>query len=577
MAGSGTRIRIGMEERRQFMAYFSSIGLSGTLLPGVLWARLHGQDESWLTEDVVADAEKIAGLQFTEEERALMLSDLQEFVKDYEEIRQAGIENSVPPAIQFNPRLPGISFEAAQRPQRFTQPEHVKRPDDLDSVAFWPVLELVELLRTEQVSSLELTEMYLSRIKKYNPVLKCVITVTEELALKQAKRADAEIAAGKYRGILHGIPWGAKDLLATKGYRTTWGAITHKDQVLDYDATVVQRLEQAGAVLVAKLAMGELAWGDVWYGGKIRNPEKPDEGPHGSSAGSAAATAAGLLPFSLGSETYGSIVSPATQCGVTGLRPTYGRVSRHGAMALSWSMDKIGPICRSAEDCAVVFDAIRGPDGKDITVTEFPFNWDARFDVTKLRVGYVKSEFEKERKDEPLWRQHDLDTLEVLRSIGIELIPIELPQESVSAMSFILTAEAGAAFSHLVYSGREDQLVRQGEDAWPNVFRQAHFIPAVEYIQANRLRTKLMQSMAELMADIDVYVIPTYADSNLLLTNLTGHPMVVAPNGFKEDSTPTSISMVGKLYGEAKLLRLAKAYQEVTDFHREHPDLEEEL
>jgi Asp-tRNA(Asn)/Glu-tRNA(Gln) amidotransferase A subunit family amidase len=456
----------------------------------------------------------------------------------------------------------------------FTAPRNtaVERPANLDDLAFLPVTALSELVRTKKVTSVELTRMYLSRLKKYGPRLECVITLTENLGLSQARRADEEIAAGRYRGPLHGIPWGAKDLLATKGIRTTWGAMPYKDQIFDLNAAVVERLEEAGAVLVAKLTMGALAWGDVWYGGKTRNPWNYKEGSSGSSAGSASATAAGLVGFAIGTETWGSIISPATVCGVTGLRPTYGRVSRAGAMALSWSMDKIGPICRSVEDCALVFDAIYGPDGKDLTVVDLPFNWDPALDLKSLRIGYLKKAFDKDYPE----KKNDEASLGVLRSLGLELVPFDLPEDQpVNAISFILNAEAAAAFAELTLTNRDDLMVRQGKDAWPNVFRQANLIPAVEYIQANRVRTLLMEEMAEKMKNLDVYVAPSSDDNNQLLTNLTGHPAVVVPNGFDEKGMPTSISFIGNLFREAETLRVAQALEEATSFHLKHPTLKE--
>jgi len=558
--------------RRAFLGFFSSIGLGSTLLPGVLWANLQEQNKMSITTQMLAEAEKVAGLTFDGAERQLMLEGLQEYLEAYEQIRHVPIENSVPPALQFNPVLPGVSVERAGGKPVRSKPGVVKRPKDLEDVAFWPVTKLSELVRSRQVTSVELTQMYLDRLKKYDPKLLCVVTLTEELALKQARQADAEIAAGNYRGPLHGIPWGAKDLLAVKGYKTTWGAMPYKDQVIDADATVVQRLEAAGAVLVAKLTLGALAWGDVWFGGTTKNPWNLEQGSSGSSAGPGSATAAGLVGFSIGSETWGSIVSPSTRCGVTGLRPTFGRVSRAGAMALSWSMDKLGPMCRSVEDCALVLDAIYGPDGQDPTVVDVPFGWNAHLDVTKLRVGYLKSAFEEERENKA-WQAFDHASLEKLRSLGVKLVPMELPDYPVSALSFILSAEAAAAFDELTRSNRDDLMVRQIKDAWPNVFRQARMIPAVEYIQANRLRTKVMAAMQQLMTDIDVYVTPSFAGGNLLLTNLTGHPQVVLPNGFMENGSPTSISFVGKLFGEAETLAVAKAYQDATDFHLKHPAL----
>ncbi len=566
-------ISLAKVNRRQFLAYFSAAGLSTTLLPGVLWARMQENPAATVTKGMLAEAEKIAGLEFTEAERDLMLQDLDEYLQSYKDIREVELQNSEAPALLFNPVVPDQSFKARREPSKYSKQEEVRAPSKLEDVAFWPVTRLAELIRTRQVTSVDLTRMYLSRLKKYDTQLQCVVTLTEELALRQAKQADQEIAAGNYRGALHGIPWGAKDLLATKDYKTTWGAASHKEQVIDMDATVVQRLESAGAVLVAKLTLGALAWGDVWFGGKTKNPWNPEEGSSGSSAGPASATAAGLVGFAIGSETWGSIVSPATRCGVTGLRPTFGRVSRHGAMALSWSMDKLGPMCRSVEDGALVFEAIYGPDGHDTTVVDLPFNYDANVDVTKLRVGYLKTAFEEQREENEEWRVFDLRSLDVLRSLGIELVEMELPDEPIDAMAFILSAEAGAAFDDLTRNNRDDLLVRQERNAWPNVFRHAHMIPAVEYIQANRLRTRVMEKMAEIMHDIDVYVAPSFVGSNLLLNNLTGHPCVVLPNGFKKTGSPTSISFVGNLFAEAETLAVAHAYQSATDFHLQRPQL----
>ena len=416
--------------------------------------------------------------------------------------------------------------------------------------------------------------MYLGRLEKYGPKLECVITLTEELALEQARRADEEIAAGKYRGPLHGIPWGAKDLLAVKGYKTTWGATPYKDQVIEEDAAVVKRLEEAGAILVAKLTLGALAWGNVWYGGQTRTPWDYEQGSGGSSAGSGATTAAGLVGFAIGTETWGSIVSPSSACGVSGLRPTFGRVSRDGAMVLSWSMDKIGPMCRSVEDCAIVFDAIYGPDGKDLSVIDAPFNWDAGLDIKTLRIGYLEKAFEEEREDQEEWKAIDKVTMEKLRAMGLNLVPIELPDLPINALNFILDAEAAAAFDALTRSNRDDLLVRQIKNAWPNAFRKARLVPAVEYIQANRVRTMLMHAMAEILSEIDVYVAPSHVGDNLLLTNLTGHPCVVLPNGFRKDGTPTSISFMGTLFGEAETLAVARAYQDATGFHEKHPTLQ---
>ena len=522
------------------------------------------------TRDIEA-TEKIIGLKFTQKERKMMQDNLRRNRSSYEELRKVSLQNHVPPALLFNPAVSGLRSEKKERAGSAPEKRVVEMPENIEDLAFYPVTALSQLIRERRITSTQLTRMYLERLKKYGPHLECVITLTEGLALEQARRADEEIAAGHYRGPLHGIPWGAKDLLATKGVKTTWGAKPYEGQIIDEDATVVRRLEEAGAVLVAKLTMGALAWGDVWFGGKTRNPWNLEQGSSGSSAGSAAATSAGLVGFSIGTETWGSIVSPSTRCGVTGLRPTFGRVSRYGAMALSWSMDKIGPIGRSVEDCVLVFDAIYGPDGQDLTVVDLSFNWDPSLPLQDIRIGYLKKAFEEDYSS----KKNDEAVLKVLRSLGVELIPIELPQLPVDSLSFILNAEAAAAFDALTRSGRDDLLVRQQTRAWPNVFRQARFIPAVEYIQANRIRTLLMQAMVEKMKDMDVYVAPSYGGNNLLLTNLTGHPAVVVPNGFDEKDSPTSISFIGDLFEEAKVLRVAKAFQEATDFHSKHPEMKD--
>ena len=411
--------------------------------------------------------------------------------------------------------------------------------------------------------------MYLARLKRLDPVLKCVVTLTEERAREQARRADAEIAQGRYRGPLHGIPYGLKDLLAARGYRTTWGAEPYVDQHLDFDAAVVEKLEAAGAVLAAKLSVGALAWGDVWFGGMTRNPWNTEEGSSGSSAGPAAAVAAGLVGFAIGTETWGSIVSPCTRCGVTGLRPTFGRVSRRGAMALSWSMDKIGPIARTVEDCALVFAAIHGADPRDPSAVDYPFNWDAGRRAADLRVGYVRSAFAAEREN----KAQDEAALQVLRGLGIQLVPLELPDLPIMPMQVILQAEAAAAFDDLTRSGRDNLLARQVRDAWPNTFRVSRLVPAVEYVQANRVRTLAMRQMHAALQELDAYVCPSFEGDNLLLTNLTGHPCVTVPNGRTEKGSWPSLTFMGKLYGEAEALLLAKAYQDATEWHTLRPGL----
>ena len=533
------------------------------------------------TPEDIAAAQTLLGLNFTPEQHAQMLEIITGRREQYQAIRAAQLENSVPMALNFSVAASEPEPAAVPRSYAISAQPAVTRPADLEDAAFYTVAQLAQLIRTRQVSSLELTEMYLTRLKRHDAQLKCVAAYTEALAYEQAKRADSEIARGQYRGPLHGIPWGAKDLLATRGAPTSWGAKPFEGQQIDMDATVVRRLEAAGAVLIAKLSLGALANGDVWYGGMTRNPWDTSEGSSGSSAGAGAATAAGLVGFSIGSETMGSIVSPSTRCGVTGLRPTFGRVSRYGAMALSWSMDKLGPMCRSVEDCALVFSAIYGPDGKDMTVTPQPFAWDPALDPRTLRVAYVASAFESEaakddEEKDALYRLH-LDNsravLHVLRDAGFVLQPIELPQRDTSGLWLILAAEAAAAFDAITRDGQVDSMARQDDSAWPNIFRAARFIPAVEYINANRIRSLLMADMARVMQEADVIVVPSYGANALLISNLTGHPAVVLPNGFSDKRTPTSISFIGGLHQEAQTLAVAKAYQDATDWHRHYPDL----
>lgn len=557
-------------DRRRFMAFLGGFGVAG-LAADQLWA---AATQGAITAADIGYSARIAGLDFTEDERDLMLEGLDELRENYAEIRTVPLDNSISPALHFDPRLPGFKYDPGPRQFRPSHPSTIPAPTDDEELAFLPVTQLAQLIRTRKVTSVALTQMYVERLKRYDPTLHCVITLTEERALAQAQRADREIAAGRYRGPLHGIPWGAKDLLAVRGYPTTWGATPFKEQQFDEDATVVRRLDKAGAVLVAKLTMGALANGDVWFGGKTRNPWNPEEGSRGSSAGSSAAVAAGLVGFAIGTETRGSILSPCTRCGATGLRPTFGLVSRHGAMALSWSMDKIGPICRAVEDCALVFDAINGPDGRDETVIEMPFSWDVDRDPGALRVGYVRSAFEAEpSENQREWHDFNMATLEAVRSMGIDLIPLELPKVPISALGFILRVEAAAAFDEITRTNVDDTLVRQDPSAWPNRLRTARAVPAVEYIQANRVRRIAMREMARILDDIDVYLSPTRGD-NLRITNLTGHPAVVVPNGFRANGTPTSITFCGNLFRDSEAMLLARAYQEATDFHLSHPSME---
>ena len=536
------------------------------MIAAALAAHCTSVDETAIESRGVESAAGLIDLQLTRAEIDSMLTGLADQLRSYQSMREVPVGNDVRPALVFDPVPKGRGRSGGGDLLKVSPTDRRELPDDMEDLAFWTVRDLAELIRTRQITSTQLTRMYLERLKRHGPTLECVITLTEERALEQAARADEELASGKYRGLLHGMPYGAKDLLAVKGYRTTWGAEPYREQTIDETAAVVKKLDEAGAVLVAKLTLGALAWGDVWYGGMTKNPWNLEQGSSGSSAGSASATSAGLVAFSIGTETWGSIVSPCTRCGVTGLRPTFGRVSRTGAMALSWSMDKIGPICRSVEDCAIVFDVMHGPDGADPSVVDAPFRYEYDEDIDLLRIGFLPEDFESDDS----FHESDSIALDVLREMGIDLIPIELPDYPVYPLGIILSAEAAAAFDELTRSGRDDLLVRQIRNAWPNVFRTARFIPAVEYIQANRIRAMIMRDMEDI--DVDIYISPSFGE-NLLLTNLTGHPCVVLPNGFDDDGNPVSITLIGQPFEEGELLAFARAYQERTGFHLKHPPL----
>jgi len=523
-------------------------------------------------QDSIFQAMKLFGLDFTQEEVDSLRGGLEDNLSDFRKIRMQPLLNDLPYSLAFVPPVNLDHISSEQLEVDFQLPGQVEMPANIEELAFYSVADLSVLLQTGKVTSLELTKMYLSRLKRFGDTLQCVVSLTEELAMEQAKQADEEIAAGRYRGPLHGVPYGVKDLLAVEGYKTTWGAMPFKDQEINYTATVVEKLEAAGAVLVAKLTLGALAWGDVWYGGVTKNPWNLEQGSSGSSAGPASAVAAGLVPFAIGSETWGSIVSPSNRCGIMGLRPTFGRVSKYGAMALSWSMDKLGPMCRDATDLALVFDAIRGSDGKDLEVLkDYPFNYE--YDVYKvknLRVGYLKGIFEASDYN----KSNDSTTLALLRNQGLKMIEKELPTEiPTSALGFILSAEAAAAFDELTRSNQDDELTRQIINAWPNVLRSARFIPAVEYIQANRLRYLLVQQFNEMMADIDVLIAPSFGGDQLLMTNLTGHPCVVLPNGSYEAGSSGTITLLGNHFDEASILSFARYLQALTPFEDEHPQM----
>ena len=632
-------------DRRAFLNACTRAGIASPLLPGILLTLAAQAQEATpganlatappdlarITPEMLDQAAVLAGVgPFTAEQKKMMLDGLNDQRDAYARIRTLNLPNSVPPAFVFHPGPPAkpaesrVAFAGVQPQLVFDDSSaQLKAPANIEDLAFATVLELANLIYRRKITSLALTQMFLARLKRYDPKLHFVITLTEERALAQARAADEDLENGLYRGPLHGIPWGAKDLLAVKDYPTTWGAGGFEQQSFKENATVVQRLDDAGAVLVAKFTLGALAMGDKWFGGRTRNPWNPAQGSSGSSAGSASAVAAGCVPFAIGSETLGSISSPSTRCGCTGLRPSFGLVPRTGAMALSWTMDKLGPIARCVEDCALVLDVIHGPDGKDLSAAvSADFNWNPQFDWNKLRVGYLKSEFDpppplpfkeapanestedkKKREDandamqnararRDYDRRYELAALDKLRAMGVDLIPVELPKMPWDAMVALLTAEAAAAFDELTMTGRDRLLTEQGAEDWPNDFRIARFYPAVEYIQANRARSLAIRQVSALFDQVDVIVTPT-TDAQLMATNLTGNPAIILPNGLRgadappppaiDDGdhddiggpgTPVSLTFLAGLYQDAKLAAFARAYQEATGFQRLHPGLD---
>ena len=584
------------------MAYFSSIGLGSTLFPGVLWAQAQQQQAPEITKETIAAAEQIADVSFTDEERTAIARGLQQARNSIDQLHKVPLDMSVLPAIVFDPVPPGEKLPPKSKAGMVRARVPVmSRPGSLEELAYATVSQLSQLVHARKVKPTELTEMYLSRLKRYDPQLHCVITLTEDRARAQAKAADEEIARGKYRGPLHGLPWGAKDLLAVKGYPTTWGAGLYKDQSFDYDATVVRRLDEAGAVLIAKLTLGALAQGDRWYAERTRNPWNAETGSSGSSAGPASATAAGCVAFAIGSETNGSITSPSRVCGLSGFRPTFGRVPRTGAMALSWTMDKLGPICRSAEDCALVFDAIHGPDEIDHSVKSYPFNWNANTKPSQLRIAYIKSHFEGTRNDGTPFRSEEaLNVLEVLKSLGAKLTPIDEPTPTSGYLAQLtLNAECGAAFQGDTLNGQIKEL--ETYSTWPNTFRTAQFLPAADYVNAQRVRTRLCKEWWNLFQDHDVILTPR---ENTSVTNITGTPSIVVPTGFavpqapppggfggpppvthtdslraaalrppapSKTPLPTWIYIMGPIFQDEKILAVAHAFQQSTSFHLKRP------
>jgi Asp-tRNA(Asn)/Glu-tRNA(Gln) amidotransferase A subunit family amidase len=563
--------------RRRFLGCFSAIGLGGTLLPGALAAV--AQTAETITFEMLDAAQAIAGISFTRGEQERILDRLNGSgspIPAFGVMRDAELGNDTQPAFVFNPIPPGKALSTDRRPLR-RRPLDVEMPASDEELAFLPVTHLSRLIETRQVRSIELTELYLARLREHGPRLFCVVNLTEDIARRQALQADREIAAGEYRGPLHGIPWGLKDLLAVRGTKTTWGMTPFQDREIDVDSTVYEKLTEAGAVLVAKLSTGALAVGARWYGGLTRNPWNTEQDAAGSSAGPGSATAAGLVGFSLGTDTGGSIIAPSTRNGLTGLRPTFGRVSRYGGMVLAWTQDTVGPMCRSAEDCALVFDAIHGPDGRDNTLIDMPFNWDAMADPTRLRVGYLRSQFEGEVNNtgdpertalERQTRNNNQEALSVIRSLGVEVIPFELPDVPVETIDFLRYVETSAAFYEVTMNGQLAETERGPEQSVrPIEIRAAHFTPAVEYVQGNRMRMRIMQQVDEALGDLDLYL-----GLDIPLTNRTGHPAVSVPSGFHQGS-PTALHMTGKLFGEAELLLLAHAFQVSTDHQAQHPVL----
>lgn len=528
------------------------------------------QDTAFKKSDLMSSA-KVFDMRFTQKEIDTLYSDVLDNVLNYQAMHKLSLNNSVPLSLWQNPVVPGMTFNKIQKPIIWNK-VNASVPTNKNDLAFYSIEQLAFLLKNKKISSVELTQFFIDRIKKWGDTLQCVITITQDIAMEQAKKADAEIAAGKYRGLLHGIPYGLKDLFAVKGTKTTWGAAPYKNQTIDEDAFVYTQLKEAGAVLVAKFTLGALAMGDYWYGGRTKNPWNINYGSSGSSAGSTSATVAGLVPFAIGTETYGSIISPSTTCGATGLRPTFGSVSRSGAMALSYSLDKVGPICRSAADAAIVFNYIHGTDGKDQAAVNMPFNYTPQKPIQKMRIAYAKNYFDKIKDTS----RNEWKVLTAFKNMGVTLIPVNFPDSGVytfNIMDVVIGVECAAQFDEMTRNNIDDELTRQTKYDWPNQFRTARFVPAVEYINAQRHRYVLMQKVNEVLQQYDAIICPSRGDGNQgAITNLTGHPVVCVPTGFdKRLNLPTGISFVGKLYDEATILNIADAYQKATPWDDMHP------
>lgn len=548
-----------MLSRRHLLRSIAATGI-GTAVFHRSAAALLQQDP---TVESIKQAEWITGMELTDAQREEILKNVNRTDDAMQKLREVELTYDIPMATQFAPTAQINQLEQLNRNAKPSESVVIALPETEEEIAFLPVHQLSWLLRAEKISSVDLTKIYLRRLKKYSPMLRCTVTLTEELALAQAAKADREIAAGTYRGPLHGVPWGAKDLIAVEGYPTSWGIPYYKDRKLDSTATVAKRLEEAGAVLLAKLSLGALAQGDKWFGGMTRSPWNPKVGSSGSSAGSACATTAGLVGFSLGSETLGSIISPSIRCGASSLRPTFGRVSRDGCMPLSWSLDKIGPICRSMEDCALVFDAIHGADGKDMTAGSYPFSWPTEQNLDRLRVGYAKS---SRKKDE------DRAELAILKKLGCELVEISLPKGlPYSSLFSIIDVEAATVFDGLLRAGHTE-----GFNTWDKSFRAAQYVAAVDYVRIQRARTLLIKQFNESISAVDVLV----NMNDLVQSNFTGHPSVVMPIEFRErdgKKTPRPVILTGHLNDDERLLALASAFQAHATANQEHPPLDDWL
>jgi Asp-tRNA(Asn)/Glu-tRNA(Gln) amidotransferase A subunit family amidase len=534
----------------------------------VVSAALNAQTKSD-SVSVVQNWAKWYDLDFASSEADSMLNNLISWKRTYVRMHQRLPKNDLAFPFAFKPAPVGFVIPTNQQKINWQIPASVALPQNKNELAFYSILQLASLIKNKKISSVDLTRFFIDRLKKWGDTLESVITLTADLAMQQARQADEELKKGNYRGPLHGIPYGLKDLFAVKQYKTTWGSTPYMDQVLDEEAYVYTKLKEAGAVLCAKLSLGALAYNNKWFKGETKNPWNLQQGSSGSSAGSAASVVAGLLPFTIGTETLGSIVSPSTRCGATGLRPTFGTVSRSGAMVLCWSLDKAGPICRSAEDDAIVYYYMKGTDGKDVSAVDHAFNFNPKADIKKMRVAYVENYFTRLAKDAMEWK-----VLDEFKAMGVNPQPIQFPDSTIypaNYISIILNAESSAAFDELTRTNRDDLIERQDKDFWPNSFRSARMIPAVEYINANRYRSELCNKMNDFMKNYDVVIVPTFMGSQLAITNLTGHPVVCMPMGFNQRGLPQSITLIGNLYDEASILAAAKAYQERTDHNKKHP------